>query len=815
MADQFDDQIEKLRQAREEAELFAKIQKKGWDAANQSITGALKSMVNIRREEKTLGDLRKKALKAEQEIADFRRQQQAAGKILSQQQEDELKRAELMAKYQQDYADKHEKTLAAMKSQLSIGTALKNTVWAGMLAISGKILEQVMSIPGFLNEADKSLRKMTLHLGASGAHADRIRDSTLAAGQYAAQFGMDIAKLSTMQQRYTDLTGKANTMSKDSMKNVVAMAAGTSLGAEGAADMAGSFEIIGLNASRVADLVEQLTNDSDALGVSSASVLKTLNANFKRSQEFTFKNGVKGLKDMAMQAQTIKISMEDTFNAADKARTLEGSLDMAAQLMVLGGNFSKSDPFQLSFLARNDPAKFQKALGDMTKGVASFNRETGEFSISAYDMDRLRQASEATGVSMESLTKSAKNFAQQSKAKSSIFVGSEEDKEYISRMAEMQKDGTFKIDVGGTAIELSKLTGEQVGLLKTQKSTLEARAKDAQSFDEVFGNFLLELKSTALPLMKTLTTLLGGVKGIVESLRGFGLKYIAIGLMMFAGVTAAIKLAQMVKGIWGGIGNLKGMFSKGVSSAATGATGGPGPAPGPGSGGGGGGGFLNKIGGSAGTAATIAAIGVAAVGLGYGFKLAAEGAASLATAMKGMTGGEMTGLLAVVLGLGAAFVGFGFAMSAALTSVGANPMAWAGVAVVGALGVAALAAGYGVNLATKGIGDMVGSFAALGSTDYSSLTNLMGVIGNTMSGDMGNFGKIKEMVQYLKDTQTNMVVEFNKMSNRPIKLELAGDSMMTCNIEVHNNIDGDKMVSKFTKKFQVAVSDATKGLRNL
>jgi hypothetical protein len=813
MADQFDDQIEKLRQAREEAELFTKIQKKGWDATSMSITGALKNMVNIRREEKTLADLRKKAAKTEQEIADFKAQILATGKQLSDQQKEELKKAELMAQYNKDYADKHEKTLASMKSQLSIGTAIKNTVWAGMLTISTKILEQVASIPGFLNDADKALRKMTLSLGASGGHADRIRDSTLAAGQYAAQFGIDVGKLAGMQQTYTDLTGKANTMSAESLKSVTAMAAGTSLGAEGAAQMAASFERIGMSAGSVAELTEQMVNDSDALGINSASVLKNISANVKKSNEFTFKNGAAGLKNMAIQAEKIKISIEDTFAASEKARTLEGSLDMAAQLMVLGGNFSKADPFQLSFLARNDPEKFQKALGDMTKGVASFNRETGTFSISAYDMDRLRQASEATGVSMDSLTHSATEFAKMNKAKSNIFVGSDEDKEYIARMAEMGKDGTFKIDVGGTAVELSKLTGEQVGLLKTQKSTLEARAKDAQSFDEVFGNFLLELKSTALPLMKYLTSLLGGVKSAMDGMRGFGLKYIAFGLALLAGGTMLFKGLSLAKGLVGGIG---GMLSKGGTGAASAVASGAGEAAsgaaGPAASAGG---FLSKIGGSMGTAATIAAIGVAAVGLGYGFKLAAEGAASLATAMKGMTGGEMAGLLGVVLGLGAAFVGFGFAMSAALTSVGANPMAWAGVAVVAALGVAAVAAGYGVNLATKGIGDMVGSFASLGSVDYSSLTNLMGVIGNTMSGDMGNFGKIKEMVQFLKETQTSMASELTKMMNRPIKLELAGDSMMTCNIEVHNNIDGDKMVSKFTKKFQVAVTDATKGLRNL
>lgn len=812
MADQFDDQIEKLRRMREEAELFAQIQANGFNAASQSITGNLKLLGNINAEEKKLAEIRKNAVKAEQEMTEFRRKQQAAGKILTQQQEDELALSESLNKSQREYADMHEKTLGAMKSQLSIGTALKTTVFAGLAVLSEKILAEIMTLPGFLSDADNALRKMTMNMGASGAHAQVIRDATLEAAQYAAQFGQSVGDLANMQAAYTEQTGRANGMNTENLKSISAMAAGTSLGKEGAAAMAGSFAIAGLNASRVADLVGDITNESDALGVSSSSVLKTLNANIKRSQDFSFVNGINGLKQMAIQAQTLKISMEDTFNAAEKARTLEGSLAMAAELMVLGGNFSKTDPFQLSFLSRNDPAKFQKAISDMTRGIATFNESTGEIAISAYDMDRLRQASEATGVSMESLTKSAKDFTTQSKAKSSLFVGTAEDKEYIASMAKMDKKGGFTIQIGDTAVELSKLTGEQVGLLRTQKSTLEARAKDAVSFNEVFGNFLLELKSTALPLIKILVMLLGGVKSVMDGMRAIGLGKISGSIALLGIAGALYKSASILSGASSLLTKFTGLGGSAASTAVTAATNTAGSATG---GAGASAGMLSNLGGSMGTAATIAAIGVAAVGLGYGFKLAAEGAASLANAMKGMTGGEMAGLLGVVVGLGAAFVGFGFAMSAALTTVGLNPAALAGVAVVAALGVAAMAAGYGVNLATKGIGDMVGSFASLGSVDYSSLINLMGVVGTTLSGDMGNFGKIKEMVTYLKDTQTSMVNEISKIMNRPIQLQLAGDSMMTCNIEVHNNIDGDKMVSKFSKKFQVAITDATKGLRNL
>ncbi len=50
--------------------------------------------------------------------------------------------------------------------------------------------------------------------------------------------------------------------------------------------------------------------------------------------------------------------------------------------------------------------------------------------------------------------------------------------------------------------------------------------------------------------------------------------------------------------------------------------------------------------------------------------------------------------------------------------------------------------------------------------------------------------------------------------NTPITLQLANDSKMVVNVEVVNNIDGDKFVQKFSKPFAVELQKATKGLRS-
>ena len=40
----------------------------------------------------------------------------------------------------------------------------------------------------------------------------------------------------------------------------------------------------------------------------------------------------------------------------------------------MGGEFAKTDPFEILFLSRNDPAKMQEKLADMTKGLVSFRK---------------------------------------------------------------------------------------------------------------------------------------------------------------------------------------------------------------------------------------------------------------------------------------------------------------------------------------------------------------------------------------------------------------------------------------------------------
>ena len=267
------------------------------------------------------------------------------------------------------------------------------------------------------------------------------------------------------------------------------------------------------------------------------------------------------------------------------------------------------------------------------------------------------------------------------------------------------------------------------------------------------------------------------------------------------GIKSLVSLGGLIKG-GGGAASAASSAGGSITSAATGAAGG-------GGGGGGAGGVAGKLGGSS-VAATLVAVGVAAVGMGYGLKLATEGIAKLAEAMKGMTGPEVAGLVGVVAALSLGFV----AMAVGVATF-ANPMSLAGVAVVAGLSLTMIGMGYAIKLATDGVATMFTSMSSLTGLDLSGVGAFFGMATSFLAADSDNFTGLMATVMFLKTAQTSMVAEMREVMSTPVTLQLAGDNKMMVNVEIVNNIDGDKFVKKFTKPFAVELQKASKGQRSL
>jgi hypothetical protein len=801
-----DDEIKQLKAAREEMELLQKATDLTARDLNRNLGTSLKYAKDITVQQRALNKLGEENSKQLQKVKALLR----SG--VSPEQKKVLKAEKDKLKEQEKYIKNNTLVLNALKKQVSLTQGLANSIKDVGNKITDGVTNQMMSLPSYILEAQKSFLKMNLELGASGANAERLRDALIDSSGHAANLGINFKELAEIQTQFANSIGRMSGANGAELNALAEIAAGTGKGGQFAAEMAANYESIGINAVRSAEMMGDVLNQSEQMGVIGGKALDDINKNFARAQGFTFSKGVKGFQEMAMYAQKTKIAIEDVFNVADKARTLEGSLEMASRLMVMGGNFAKTDPFQLSFLARNKPEELQKKLAEMTKGIARFNRETGELEVGAADMDRLREVADATGMSLESLKESAKQAARNAMVNKNLFVGSPQDREFIAQMAKIGKNGRMSIEVGGKDIDVSKLTTQQIGLLRQQEKTLQQRAKDSQSFDEVWTNFVEELKSTALPLAKHLDTLTKHLTSIIDVFRSDdgGLNTLAYTLLAVVGglklVMFSGQVAAFVAGLKESASSFLAMFKKSggtnaVGNTLAGATGG-GTSPTPSGKGGG----LGKLLGGTG-AGTIAAIGVAFVGLGYGIKLATEGIAQLAEAMKGMSIGEIAGLVLTVGILTAGFVGLGLS----LASMGANPLTWAGAGLLALVATSVLGMGIGIKLATDGIANMATSLKGLQNMDFSGLNGMFLNASNFLNGDSSNIDKLKETIAMLGATESKVLSEIKSLLSKPLKMEIAGTDKLNIHVDITTMIDSDVLVKKTARKFALQLKNYKDG----
>jgi hypothetical protein len=420
----------------------------------------------------------------------------------------------------------------------------------------------VRGIWSYLQEFDGAVKKYQLSLGAAGDKADMIRKQTENSVNASARFGANIKDIVELQSGLNDLTGKSNVFREKDILDLVAITKGTGMQNEEVTKLVGNMMLFGSSIGDAKDLVQKTVNDTSKMGLNSSKVMKSLSMNIDKMDNYRFQNGVEGLKKMVMASEKFRFSMEGALAAADKFRTLEGLLEAGATLRVLGGEFAKMDEFKLSFLARNKPEEFAIEMAKLTKGMASFNKETGTFDVTDVDMDKLRVVAEATGREVGDLVKQTRQLNQMEFAKKQIFAGTDEEKEMIAKLATFQKGSSMGfIQIGDKNVNLSDLTKEQISLYVQQQKTLEERAKDSQTFNETFNNTIMQLKSSLLPLLQLVNKGLEWFNGLLDGWRDETGKLNALAIMLpigglLFGKTAISAITSLTGSLVGGLGGL-------------------------------------------------------------------------------------------------------------------------------------------------------------------------------------------------------------------------------------------------------------------
>jgi len=691
--------------------------------------------------------------------------------------------------------------------------------------IHRNIMNSLRYTYNYLEQNDEIIKSSAISLGLSRGLSDQYRQNLLDSARYAASLGLSLKELAVIQQAYTNETGQSALLSAKALEAVTQITQGTGLSAENAGTLVGQFKLLGLNAENTRDFVESTAKETTKLGVSLNKVLSDINTNFKQIQSYNFSNGINGVQKMAMYANMYKISMQDTFASIDKARTLEGAVEMSARLMVMGGEFSKQNMFEIGFLARNRPEEFMKKLNEMNRSVYHFNERTGEIQSSAFDLDRLRAVAEATGVPFENLNQQARRIAEIDFAKTKLTSNlSADEKDFIANLATFNKStGKFEIQLGSDAVDIRNIGRQQLQAIREQQDSLEKRANDSMTFDKQFRNSIEELKTLALPLIKTLNTALRGIQNIGNQ---FGDWSGVVKLAMIGGAGVIVAgLSKFTATLLSGMSGVFTNFLAGLSTRLSigGTTGDVSTGKG----------FMGKLGGAAGSAMAV----------GGAFLAASYGISMIADSFKQLNPEQLDAITAAIVTMGISIPASIFAISLA-GKAGAIGIGIVTGAMLG-LGLAAMGIGKGIEFATNGLSKMFSvlpevaesiSKIGIGLATFVNPLTLYGILGFTgflkaissSSGDidklsvlaesMANgtngfkaFGdaidkvsmvnndktieKITSLINQLNNIQiSNPFNELKELLSKPLKVEFA-DNNVDMVVNISNVLDG-KVISK-------------------
>lgn len=481
----------------DEEEEYLKLQKQINDSVKDQVT-SFKELGSYTKDIlSNYADMQKisvKIKKTEKEIAD----------LLAQGTEEAKSRAAIL----QQEVEVLKKEYDQIKSINKEMRSLKNLSKATFQSILGYVKD---AATGYLDFDQKS-RDLSASLGLNNDRMYTMRQNIIQAGVNMAHYGVSVEDALQAQTAYSEELGRSVLLSEDALTNMSKIGKATGLGMAGMAGLTSQMEQFGLGAESASNFIYDMYAETSAMGLNAGKVIKKFESNLGLLNKLNFKAGVAGLKQMAKFSEKYKLDMQSVAGVADKVFRPEGAIEAAAQLQVLGGSLAAlGDPFTLMYKARNAPEELTKSIAKAAAASAKFNDKTGEFEVNAYEMDRMKEAAQALGLSYDEMVKSAKETAKIQKFEG-LLSGKglkAEDKEAIAMMSQM-KDGKAMIQVGMTKDgkadlrELSSLSSGQLEQVLADKKNVEQAAEQATGVKQKWENLLNEFIIALYPMLESL-----------------------------------------------------------------------------------------------------------------------------------------------------------------------------------------------------------------------------------------------------------------------------------------------------------------------
>lgn len=322
-------------------------------------------------------------------------------------------------------------------------------------------------------------------VGLAKKGMDALRKSTIdnmVKNHIGINYNVSTDELLKLQENYTKAVGRNVRLSNADQENMAAMRA--IIGEGKTTEFATQFENFGLSMSSTAEHMGKMFADASKAGISFEKYSDNVKQNISIAQNYTFKDGLKGLESMAKKATAIKMDMQMVANLAQKVSTVEGAIDVGAKLQVLGGPFAQAaDPLGMLNEGLNDIEGLQDRVTRMIGQLGSFDKSTGEVKVSAFNKRRVAAAAEAMGMDygklMESVNANARRGEVEKQLSASASASKLDDnmKELIKNNAEF-KNGKAGVSINGEWKSIDELGNGDYEALVAETQDQAADVKD-------------------------------------------------------------------------------------------------------------------------------------------------------------------------------------------------------------------------------------------------------------------------------------------------------------------------------------------------
>lgn len=340
----------------------------------------------------------------------------------------------------------------AANKEIEISTEVAKKYIDANAEVKKMWLELSQKTEQWLDKFDQVTNDLGINLGyTSKEKLEAFQDTMFETSKIASKFGKSFEDAAKMQQAFIENTGRNRIMGEHDYGQMFGL--GKYLGDDGlAANYASEMEIFNVGVADSVDMLDNVLQDVNRIGLNGRKYTKTLVDNLKLAQKYNFKNGTKSLMEMAKWAENTRFNMNSLGGMLDKISEggLEGVITQGAQFQVLGGHAAmNADPIAMMFERYADPEALMKRYQDMTKGYGSLDRTTGETKFSGTEQMLMEQLAKIQGRSVEDVMNEVRARNKKEVVSKQLNGNFDEDEQsLISNLATYnKKTGQFQVKV--------------------------------------------------------------------------------------------------------------------------------------------------------------------------------------------------------------------------------------------------------------------------------------------------------------------------------------------------------------------------------